>query len=220
MASKRRIRSKDIVPDILSGMSDAQLMKKYKLSPKGLRSAFTKLLKKGCLEVGDLYHRVPSRGSETIVIDQLAHLPQNHLTLNVPIEDLTQPGVTGTLWYVTDRNFAVTGIQARHGEKRSFSVPCREYLRAQAITFEAECLWTSKKSATDPSVTRISHYQDIHRRSGTSPGTDPGCDTDHWLEWYYLSMGFLIMLFGIPWLLRWFGGSLHRSETVTCKTGM
>ena len=153
MASKRRIRSKDIVPDILSGMSDAQLMKKYKLSPKGLRSAFTKLLKKGCLEVGDLYHRVPSRGSETIVIDQLAHLPQNHLTLNVPIEDLTQPGVTGTLWYVTDRNFAVTGIQARHGEKRSFSVPCREYLRAQAITFEAECLWTSKKSATDPSVT-------------------------------------------------------------------
>lgn len=169
MAPKRRIPAKDIVPDILNGMSHAQLMRKYKLSPRGLRSAFTKLLRKRLVTLQDLPDLVPPHGSETVVIDQLAHLPRNHVTLNVPIEDVNRPEVSGTLWYVTERNFAVTGIQAANGEKRSFEIPCRQYIRARSISFEAECLWTSKQSHSQPSVTafritRISSLDLAHLR--------------------------------------------------------
>jgi len=45
--SKREISAKDIVKDLRDGMDDAAVMKKYKLSPKGLESLFGKLLAAG-----------------------------------------------------------------------------------------------------------------------------------------------------------------------------
>jgi hypothetical protein len=152
MPHKRRIRAEDIVPDILNGMSHAELMRKYKLSRKGLKSAFTKLVRKGILTSQEIYRQVPAKPPETIVIDDLDSLARPHVTLNLPIDDLSQPGVTGTLWYVTERNFAVTGIKAASGDIRSFSIPCKRYLRADTIDFEAECLWTSRQSSSQPSV--------------------------------------------------------------------
>jgi uncharacterized protein (DUF433 family) len=45
MALKRKIEAREIVRDIVSGMTDAELMEKYDLSAKGLHSAFEQLKK-------------------------------------------------------------------------------------------------------------------------------------------------------------------------------
>lgn len=55
MSRKRVIEAKDIVNDIRSGMSEAELMEKYSLSSKGLQSAFQKLIKGGIMMAEEVY---------------------------------------------------------------------------------------------------------------------------------------------------------------------
>ncbi len=49
MAQSQKISAKQVVADIKAGMSDAGLMKKYSLSPKGLQSVKGKLVQSGIL---------------------------------------------------------------------------------------------------------------------------------------------------------------------------
>lgn len=153
MARKRHIHAKEIVPDILRGMTDAQLMQKYKLSPKGLRSAFDKLVKYRLLTVQELCRQSVPKPGETIIIDDLGLLSRRYLTINVPIHFTRHPQVQGTLWYVTEKALAITDLDCEVGEFRSFTIPCRRYLDADEITFQAECIWTSLKEASQTRVT-------------------------------------------------------------------
>ena len=55
--NKRKVSAKELVSDIKSGMSDAQLMAKHGLTPKGLQSAFSKLTEVGILNAASLRER-------------------------------------------------------------------------------------------------------------------------------------------------------------------
>ena len=54
VAAKRRIDTKELVADIRSGVSDVELMEKYKLSSRGLQRVFTKLVDSGSVTSADL----------------------------------------------------------------------------------------------------------------------------------------------------------------------
>jgi len=55
--NKRKISAKQLVSDIKSGLSDAQLMAKHDLTPKALESAFSKLIEAGILSAASLRER-------------------------------------------------------------------------------------------------------------------------------------------------------------------
>jgi len=54
---RRKIRGKEILKDIRSGMDDAGLMKKYKLSPKAILLLMGKLVSEGWLTPEELAAR-------------------------------------------------------------------------------------------------------------------------------------------------------------------
>ena len=54
---KPRVAAKDVVKDIRSGMSDSDLMRKYRVSAKGLEKLFAKLVRAGALKQSDLDQR-------------------------------------------------------------------------------------------------------------------------------------------------------------------
>jgi hypothetical protein len=56
--NKRKISAKELVSDIKSGMTDAQLMAKHELTPKGLEGLFSKLIQAGLLSAKSLGERV------------------------------------------------------------------------------------------------------------------------------------------------------------------
>ncbi len=58
--SKQKIGAREAVADIKSGMSDAELMKKYGLSPKGLENLFRKLVEAKLLEESFVGERTAS----------------------------------------------------------------------------------------------------------------------------------------------------------------
>jgi hypothetical protein len=148
LASKPIINAKDIIEDIRLGMDDAQLMRKYKLTSKGLQSAFTKLINNRLMTVDEVYGQRRSDDEDTVIIDDMTLIQKHFLTVTAPVYEAGKPEVHGTLQEVTERGLTISGIESRIGEVKSFVVPCHEFLKIKEITFEAKCLWVKKKRTT------------------------------------------------------------------------
>lgn len=69
--SKREVNAKDFMSDVQEGMDDVELMKKYRLTPKGLDSTFRKLLTVGLISKLELAARTTG---QTDTVD-LAEIP-------------------------------------------------------------------------------------------------------------------------------------------------
>ncbi|MBM3301925.1 MAG: hypothetical protein FJY85_18475 [Deltaproteobacteria bacterium] len=145
MPEKRIIHAGEIVRDIRAGMTDTQLMKKYKLSARGLQSAFSKLIDNGIVTVQELYgHR--RSGDDTVVIDDMRSMPRYYLAVTIPIYEASSPDRQGRLENVTERGLGVTGIKARIGETKAFVIPGQESFKlSENIWFEAKCMWAQYK---------------------------------------------------------------------------
>ena len=68
---KQTVRAKDVLRDLKAGVTDAELMNKYRLSEKGLQSLFRKLKEGGFVSDADIRDRAAppesapvSRGEE------------------------------------------------------------------------------------------------------------------------------------------------------------
>jgi len=70
MGVKPKIKAKDLVRDIRSQMTDAQLMAKYKVSTKGLQSIFRQLVETNSITQGELDLR-HSRYKDTMILQRL-----------------------------------------------------------------------------------------------------------------------------------------------------
>jgi hypothetical protein len=135
------IQARQFAEDIRSGMSDSKLMEKYKLSAKGLQSAFTKLLNSGIVTVDELYGGRPRSGADTVIIDDPRGIPRHYLSVAVSIYDPNFPAQKGKLHDITERGIGVRGLDVRIGETKAFVIPCRDFLGVDNIWFEAKCLW-------------------------------------------------------------------------------
>ncbi len=58
--AKRRIEVDVALNDIRSGMDDASLMQKYRVSARGLQSLFSKLVRAGAIQLAELDQRMPA----------------------------------------------------------------------------------------------------------------------------------------------------------------
>jgi hypothetical protein len=148
LESKRIVNAKEIIDDIRSGMDDPQLMRKYKLTSKGLQSAFTKLINNRLMTVEEVYGQRRSEDEDTVIIDDMTLIQKHFLTITAPICEAGRPEVVGRLQEVTERGLTISGLEARIGEIKSLAVPCRQFLKVDKIEFEAKCLWTKKHRVT------------------------------------------------------------------------
>ncbi len=146
--SKPVINAKEIIEDIRSGMEDAQLMQKYRLTSKGLQSAFSKLINNRLMTVEEVYGQRRSDDEDTVIIDDMSLIQRHFLTVSVPIYEMGRPDHVGRLSEITERGLAISGIESRIGEIKSFVIPCRDFLKVRHVTFEAKCLWVKRHRTT------------------------------------------------------------------------
>ncbi|MFC1835451.1 hypothetical protein ACFL2Q_12065 [Thermodesulfobacteriota bacterium] len=148
MAKKRVLQAKDIIADIRSGMADADLMQKYRLTSKGLQSAFTKLLNNRLVTVEEIYGQHRSLEDDTVIVDDLRLLRRHYLAVAIPIYETAFPDQAGRLRDITERGIGISGIPARLGERKAFLIPAKDISGVESIEFEAECIWA------DPGTSR------------------------------------------------------------------
>jgi uncharacterized protein (DUF433 family) len=70
MSTKPKIRARDAVNDIRSGMSDSEMMEKYELSAKGLHKLFMKLIEVKAISQSELDWRSASY-HDTMMIERM-----------------------------------------------------------------------------------------------------------------------------------------------------
>lgn len=143
MPEKRTIRAKDMVNDIRAGMSDHQLMGKYKLSVKGLESIFKKLEESGTVKRSELYGRFPSF-DDTVNLGSIRKLSRNYFALALVIHDADNPLNKGEIFDVSEKGVGVKGMEAEPDQTHTLVIDGSEVDDLGALTFEAVCRWTQR----------------------------------------------------------------------------
>lgn len=174
----QRMREEDLINDIRSRMSDADLMKKYALSSEGLRRMFQTLIEANAITVEDLY-ATSSSVHDTVFVENMRELPRHYLAMAVDIYESERPEIRGMLSNISERGIATTGMSARVGDTKTFVIPAGEFIKADPIMFEARCQWAEKEKDTGEwfagfEITRISEkcLDDLRRLIESLPFLD------------------------------------------------
>lgn len=140
MTEKRTIKAKDIVNDIRAGMSDHELMDKYRLSVKGLESIFKKLEESGTTTRSQLYGRFPSF-DDTVNLASARKMPRNYFALVFEICEAGNPDNKGEIFDVSEKGLGVKGMQSAAGQTYTLVIDRNEAVEIGALSFQAVCRW-------------------------------------------------------------------------------
>jgi hypothetical protein len=143
MTEKRTIRAKDIVNDIRAGMSDHELMGKYKLSVKGLESIFRKLEESGTVKRSDLYGRFVSF-DDTVNLGSARKLPRNYFALALGIYESGNPDNKGEIFDASEKGVGVKGMDSRPGQNQTLVIDGSDVVDVGVLSFQAVCRWAQR----------------------------------------------------------------------------
>lgn len=165
MAKARKIKASEIVKDIGSGMSNAELMEKYAITAGALRDLFRRLIEAGLLKLTDLTGSqtappapseeepagspAPAAPSTKVEPSQLTKpetpRPSKYFPLmQMPIYELEDLTTEYVLDYFTEKGIKISGITARVGDRKTFMVQPDEFADVFPFVFEAVCRWVDK----------------------------------------------------------------------------
>ena len=157
MSPKREIKASEIVPDIQAGMNNLELMEKYRLSPDGLRSVFTKLIHAKIMAHSELEDRIPLLESSN-VHGQIRQTPRVYPEVPFPIYDMDNMEEAYFVRDVSKEGLQVAGINVEIGRKVTFLIQALAFDEVEPFTFDAECRWTTT-SPDAPEMVQVAGFE-------------------------------------------------------------
>ena len=154
---KPKIDARDAVDDIRAGMDDAALMKKYKISAKGLQSLIKKLTDSGILQDSEVQDRIGERESSIIIDYSTLTLEDSAAQPAAPLPQTDDQGVVTSL-VISDDPEVPSLIQAAVEGGPFHFVSCRE----GPVTAEVLAEFAPHVTILDVHLTRM-HYLDVIR---------------------------------------------------------
>ncbi len=146
MPSKTTIRAKDAVNDIRAGMTNLELMEKYRLSAKGLKSLFMKLVDFRAVKYGELDART-QQVDDTVDVDQQRVVARSYVFVNLPICEADTKSEDGYVRDVTQKGLQIAGLAATVGSSKALVLKPEGLADVSPFILEAPCKWA--KPATD-----------------------------------------------------------------------
>lgn len=140
VAPKRRIDTKELVTDIHSGLTDVELMEKYKLSSRGLQRVFGKLVDSGAVIADNLSGRSISY-DDSVTLKKVRESIRALPILSIDIYERNDPQTMGSIRDLSESGVGVRGLVAEVGELKSLVVAPDEFLEIEPFSFEAKCCW-------------------------------------------------------------------------------
>lgn len=141
VSAKRRIDTKELVADIRSNQSDAELMEKYRLSSRGLQRVFTKLVNSGSVVAADLSGR-SFLYDDSVTLKKLRGSVRAIPILSMDVYERIDPLIIGQITDLSEVGVGVSGLKAQVGELKSLVVVPDEFLEVEPLSFEAKCRWS------------------------------------------------------------------------------
>jgi len=151
MANKRTIKAKDMVNDIRAGLTNLELMDRYKLSAKGLQSIFSKLIEAKAVNDGELDGRTAA-ADDTVGLDQKREARRNYCVVRLPVYEAENLIVEGQVRDITEKGLQVAGLSAAVGQGKTLLLQAADFADIHPFAFEAHCRWVKSESDPDESV--------------------------------------------------------------------
>ena len=139
----REVKAKDLIADMRSGMTGDKLMKKYRLTPKGLHSVFTQLADATNIVPADLYGRSETRDGPADIA-AIRMVSRSEIILPLRINETADPFTEGIVRDISEKGMGVSGLPAKVGETKTFVVHADEFFRVGRFTFDAVCRWVKE----------------------------------------------------------------------------
>jgi len=144
MPSRPAIKARDIVKDIRSGMSDAELLTKHDLSCAGLDEVLRQLVEHKVISRIELDSLRSAQEQFSDVID-FRETERTKPGYDIPVYDAQTPNAQGTLLDLSTKGVQISGIPSAVGETRSFRVGA-EFDEFSSFSFQAQCQWSENES--------------------------------------------------------------------------
>ena len=159
MLRKRRIRPREVLNEIRSGISEAELRAKYRLSSKGIERLFNLLVANGTVNQSELFDKYPWYERK------LSHVEQRwdcrvSLKGKVYIYDILRSS-TGTLRDISENGFRAAGIECNVGESKSLLLDLQPLIKADPVLVVARCRWRELRGQTKKYITAGFEILDI-----------------------------------------------------------
>jgi hypothetical protein len=145
MSHKGEIRKQDFLNDLRSGMADRELMKKYRLTPRGLGTLFRNLVNAELISFNELVRRSGGQLNLPELIAEFRIRSRKQLEFLIPISDYAEPENTGLVYDISDDGVGTRGLKAKVHEIRTFVIPTDDYFRSEPIMFQGICRWIEEK---------------------------------------------------------------------------
>jgi hypothetical protein len=150
MDPKREAKIAQLANDIRSGMSDEELMEKYKTSSDALQKVFRKLVDMGAITSEEIDNRLRPF-ADSAFFRKMRELPRNFLVFPIPIHELGKyPEVAGMVRDITEKGLGVREIVTSIGETKTFTIIPNEMIPGEALTFQAVCRWSDTDEDGEP----------------------------------------------------------------------
>jgi hypothetical protein len=140
---RRKIPARNFVDDMRSGMPDSALMDKYKLTARGLHSAFRKLLAAKVIKSSELEGR-QSEYDETIDVDDIRAMQRFKVEFPLPIYESDNPESGGIISNITVMGVGIKGYHTEVGDIKEFQIPADQFFQVDPVEFKARCRWLKR----------------------------------------------------------------------------
>ncbi len=151
MTLKAKIRAIDVIRDIRSGMSAAELMRKYKFSSRGLHVLFRKLLGAKAMTKDELENQ-PALYHVGDDVKGVRRLLRKRTVFTVHVYDAKNPSAKGVVRDISEKGLCVEGIHSSIGEVKSFIIRTGVFGSGTTAVFEAKCRWVNRADTPGPRV--------------------------------------------------------------------
>ncbi len=159
MLHKKKISQRELLNEIRSGISDAELKSKYRLSSKRVERLFNFLVAKGTIDQSELFVKYPWYERKVTYVDQRWE-PRVNLKGKVYIYDVLRSSA-GTLRDISEKGFRAAGIECKVGESKGWLLDFEPLVKANPMLVVAGCRWREARGHSRKYITAGFEILDI-----------------------------------------------------------
>ncbi len=153
MSPKQRLSAREFLQDSRSGMTNSELLEKYKLSPNKLQRIFRAMINRGIMTKDELAGRYAFLDHTVHAGIQSHRLLFRHVVdFLVQICERQKTKILGIVQDITEGGVRLKGIEATIGESKNFIIPPNKFFDVPQIEFQAQCCWVNREKSTGKCV--------------------------------------------------------------------
>jgi hypothetical protein len=145
MSGKGVGRREDFLKDLHDGMVDRELMKKYKLTPRGLGTLFRNLVNAEVISFRELIKMASGQLNLPEMIAELRIRSRKQVEFLLPVSDLEEPENVGLVYDISDDGVGTRGLKASVHEIMTLVIPADDYFHVEPVIFKGVCRWVEEK---------------------------------------------------------------------------